>query len=200
MVPAGVVKLTDCRLFSAFLDQAKPLKLRKTAIDYLPRFGSESAPIRRASTSLTNGLALRQGHLGFAQHADNLFRGVAFTAHFVLLSRGQNAPNSLNKCGPLLGGHSTIEGNLHFAFRFVLCPRARFVGNETLGLLPWTPPGATAEYPPLSFAENITQQLIRMDIEGGRLDVTFVPCDPNGLLRKEALEMKGCVSLLFQGQ
>ena len=37
MAPAGVVKLTDCRLFSAFLDQAKPLKLRKTAIDYLPR-------------------------------------------------------------------------------------------------------------------------------------------------------------------
>ena len=56
---------------------------------------------------MTNGLALRQGHLGFAQHADNLFRGVAFTAHFVLLSRGQNAPNSLNKSGPLLGGHST---------------------------------------------------------------------------------------------
>ena len=47
------------------------------------------------ATSLTNGLALRQGHLGFAQHADNLFWGVAFTAHFVLLSRGQNAPNSL---------------------------------------------------------------------------------------------------------
>ena len=39
-------------------------------------------------------------------HADNLFWGVAFTAHFVLLSRGQNAPNSLNKSGPLLGGHS----------------------------------------------------------------------------------------------
>ena len=58
------------------------------------------------ATSLTNGLALRQGHLGFAQHADNLFRGVAFTAHSVLLSRGQNAPNSLNKSGPLLGGHS----------------------------------------------------------------------------------------------
>ena len=58
------------------------------------------------ATSLTNGLALRQGHLGFAQHADNLFWGVAFTAHFVLLSRGQNEPNSLNKSGPLLGGHS----------------------------------------------------------------------------------------------
>ena len=46
-------------------------------------------------------------HLGFAQHADNLFWGVAFTAHFVHLSRGQNTPNSLNKSGPLLGGHSS---------------------------------------------------------------------------------------------
>ena len=27
--------------------------------------------------------------------------------HFVHLSRGQNAPNSLNKSGPLLGGHSS---------------------------------------------------------------------------------------------
>ena len=62
------------------------------------------------ATSLTNGLsALRQGHLGFAQHADNLFRGVAFTAHFILFSMGQNAPNSLNKSGPLLGGHSTAH-------------------------------------------------------------------------------------------
>ena len=61
---------------------------------------------------MTNGLALRQGHLGFAQHADNLFWGVAFTAHFVLLSRGQNAPNSLNKSGPLLGGHSTTAKEL----------------------------------------------------------------------------------------
>ena len=62
------------------------------------------------ATSLTNrlarGLARRQGHLGVAQHADCLFRGVAFTAHFVLLSRGQNAPHSLDKYGPLLGGRS----------------------------------------------------------------------------------------------
>ena len=59
------------------------------------------------ATSLTNGLARRQGHLGIAQHADYLFRGVAFTAHFVLLARGQNAPHSLDKFGPLLGGHSS---------------------------------------------------------------------------------------------
>ena len=48
------------------------------------------------ATSLTNRLALHQGHLGIAQHADYLFRGVAFTAHFVLLARGQNAPHSLS--------------------------------------------------------------------------------------------------------
>ena len=63
------------------------------------------------ATSLTNGLARglarRQGHLGIAQHADYLFRGVTFTAHFVLLARGQNAPHSLDKFGPLLGGHSS---------------------------------------------------------------------------------------------
>ena len=55
------------------------------------------------ATSLTNRLALRQSHLGFAQHADNLFWGVAFTAHFVLLSRGQNAPNSLINLDHFLG-------------------------------------------------------------------------------------------------
>ena len=38
----GTVKLTDCRLFSAFLREAKSLKLRKAAIDNLPRFRSES--------------------------------------------------------------------------------------------------------------------------------------------------------------
>ncbi|MDP7666434.1 MAG: hypothetical protein QF738_00055, partial [Rhodospirillales bacterium] len=56
-------------------------------------------------------------HLGFAQHADNLFWGVAFTAHFVLLSRGQNAPNSLNKSGPLLGGHSREHPDGHEALQ-----------------------------------------------------------------------------------
>ena len=39
----GIVKLTDCRLFSAFFHEAKPLKLRKAAIDNLPRFWSESS-------------------------------------------------------------------------------------------------------------------------------------------------------------
>ena len=38
----GIVKLTDCRPFLAFLHEAKPLKLRRVAIDNLPRFRSES--------------------------------------------------------------------------------------------------------------------------------------------------------------
>lgn len=37
---AGIVELTDCRLFSAFFHEARPLKLRKAVIDYLPRFRS----------------------------------------------------------------------------------------------------------------------------------------------------------------
>ena len=38
----GIVKLTNCRLFLAFFHEAKPLKLRRAAIDNLPRFRSES--------------------------------------------------------------------------------------------------------------------------------------------------------------
>ena len=38
----GIVKLTGCRQFLAFLHEAKPLKLRRAAIDNLPRFHSES--------------------------------------------------------------------------------------------------------------------------------------------------------------
>ena len=38
----GFVKLTDCRLFSAFLDEAKLLKLHRAAIGDLPRFRIES--------------------------------------------------------------------------------------------------------------------------------------------------------------
>ena len=34
----GIVKSIDCRLFSAFLHEAKPLTLRRTAIDNLPGF------------------------------------------------------------------------------------------------------------------------------------------------------------------
>ena len=34
----GIVKITDRRLSSAFLHEAKPLKLRKAAIDNLPGF------------------------------------------------------------------------------------------------------------------------------------------------------------------
>ena len=42
IVSEGIVKLTDCRLVSALLHEAKPLKLRKAAVDYLPRFRSKS--------------------------------------------------------------------------------------------------------------------------------------------------------------
>ena len=38
----GIVKLADCRLFSVFPHETKPLKLRRTAVDNLPRFRSES--------------------------------------------------------------------------------------------------------------------------------------------------------------
>ena len=38
----GIVKLTDCGLYSAFLHEAKPLKLRRAAIDNMPRYRSES--------------------------------------------------------------------------------------------------------------------------------------------------------------
>ena len=38
----SIVKLTDYRLFPAFLHETKPLKLRKVAIDNLRRFRSES--------------------------------------------------------------------------------------------------------------------------------------------------------------
>ena len=39
---AGIVKLIECRLFSAFLHEAKLLNLRGGAIDNVPRFRSES--------------------------------------------------------------------------------------------------------------------------------------------------------------
>ena len=38
----GFVKLTDCRLISAYLHEAKPLKLHRTANGDLPRFRIES--------------------------------------------------------------------------------------------------------------------------------------------------------------
>ena len=40
---SGIVTLTYCGLFSAILHEAKPLKLRKAAIDNLARFRSESS-------------------------------------------------------------------------------------------------------------------------------------------------------------
>ena len=41
-VGEGIVKLIECRLFSAFLHEAKLLNLRGGAIDNVPRFRSES--------------------------------------------------------------------------------------------------------------------------------------------------------------
>ena len=38
----GIVKLIECRLFLAFLHEAKLLNLRGGAIDNVPRFRSES--------------------------------------------------------------------------------------------------------------------------------------------------------------
>ena len=38
----GIVKLIECRLFSAFFHEAKLLNLRGGAIDNVPRFRSES--------------------------------------------------------------------------------------------------------------------------------------------------------------
>ena len=38
----GIVKLIECRLFSAFLHEAKLLNLRGGAIDNVPRFRSAS--------------------------------------------------------------------------------------------------------------------------------------------------------------
>ena len=38
----GIVKLTACRLFSAFLHEVKPLKSRRAGINNLQRFRSES--------------------------------------------------------------------------------------------------------------------------------------------------------------
>lgn len=98
---------------------------------------------------------------------------------------------------PSADSTTPIEGNPNFTFRFVLRPRPRFTGNARQGLLPWTPPGATGEDPPFSFEQNITQYLRRLGIEGGKLNVTFVPYDPEGLLRGAALELKGGISLKF---
>ena len=39
----GIVKLTDCKLSSAFLHEATPLNLRRTAIDNLSGFQGEGS-------------------------------------------------------------------------------------------------------------------------------------------------------------
>ena len=47
-----IVTLTDWRLFSAFLHETKPLKLRKAAIDNLPGFRSESGYLTKPNRFL----------------------------------------------------------------------------------------------------------------------------------------------------
>jgi len=50
-----------------------------------------------------------EANFGLTKHADDLFRGIAFAAHSFLLFKGQNAPNPINRPGPLLGGQVTPE-------------------------------------------------------------------------------------------
>ena len=45
----GIVKVTDCRLFSAFLHEAKPLSLRRAAIDNLPGFRVNPVNLTKSS-------------------------------------------------------------------------------------------------------------------------------------------------------
>ena len=56
----GLVKLTDCRLFSAFLYEAKPLKLRRSATDNLPGFRSESGYLDKAAVRFVRTTLLPQ--------------------------------------------------------------------------------------------------------------------------------------------
>ena len=45
----GIVTLSDCKLFSACLHDAKPLTLRRKAIDNLPRFGVNPVNVTKPS-------------------------------------------------------------------------------------------------------------------------------------------------------
>ena len=45
----GIVTLSDCKLFSACLHEAKPLTLRRAAIDNLPRFGVNPVNVTKPS-------------------------------------------------------------------------------------------------------------------------------------------------------
>ena len=56
----GIVKLTDCRLSSAFLHEAKPLKLRRAAIDNLPGFQGESSYLTMPSRVLFTSAGVHQ--------------------------------------------------------------------------------------------------------------------------------------------
>ncbi len=46
---AVFVTLSDCKLFSACLHEAKPLTLRRVAIDNLPRFGVNPVNVTKPS-------------------------------------------------------------------------------------------------------------------------------------------------------
>ena len=73
------------------------------------------------AANLTNRLALLQGNLRLAQHADDLFRGIAFAAHSFVLLQGSECAKSLNKLGPLFRGHSTAaDADAHAHFITVL--------------------------------------------------------------------------------
>ena len=92
---------------------------------------------------------------------------------------------------------TAIVDNSNFAFRFVIQPHPRYEESINKGLLPWAVPGTTEVDPPLSFEQSIKRYLQKLKVEGGRLDVTLVPFDPEDLLESEALEINGGVSLRF---
>ena len=48
-ISEGTVTLSDCKLFSACLHEAKPLTLRRAAIDNLPRFGVNPANVTEST-------------------------------------------------------------------------------------------------------------------------------------------------------
>ena len=56
----GIVKLTDCKLSSAFLHETKPLKLRRTAIDNLSGFQGESSYLTIPSRVLFTSAGVHQ--------------------------------------------------------------------------------------------------------------------------------------------
>ena len=56
----GIVKLTDCRLSSAFLHETKPLNLRRAAIDNFSRFQGECSCLTIPSRVLFTSAGVHQ--------------------------------------------------------------------------------------------------------------------------------------------